>query len=184
MHFLNHVLTEVILKELPCKFLIEEVHFYMQKKDVKKHVTFRMPQSLYEAVEEVTKMAKQTQPNATKSETINMLIAIALRQKQFKKATKPVKKVEIDAKQGQKIIDSLNDINAEMAKLLENSALAGNNINQASKYINSSLKNNKNIDDGKLLATFGEVKGYQEATYANLAEVREEVAKLCLQLLP
>lgn len=156
----------------------------MQKKEVKKHVTFRMPQPLYEAVEEVTKMAKQTQPNATKSETINMLIALALRQKRFKKATKPVKKVEIDAKQGQKIIDSLNGINDKVAKLLENSSLAGNNINQASKYINSSLKNNKNIDDSKLLATFGAVKGYQEATYANLAEVREEVAKLCLQLLP
>lgn len=156
----------------------------MQKKEVKKHVTFRMPQPLYEAVEEVTKMAKQTQPNATKSETINMLIAIALRQKRFKKATKPVKKVEIDAKQGQKIIDSLNDINDKMAKLLENSSLAGSNINQASKYVNYSLKNNESIDNSKLLATFGEAKGYQEATYANLAEVREEVAKLCLQLLP
>lgn len=156
----------------------------MEKKEVKKHVTFRMPQPLYNAVEEVTKMAKQTQPTATKSETINMLIALALRQKRFKKATKPVKKVEIDAKQGQKIIDSLNDINDKVTKLLENSSLAGNNINQASKYINSSLKNNKNIDDSKLLATFGEAKGYQEATYANLAEVREEVTKLCLQLLP
>lgn len=156
----------------------------MEKKEVKKHVTFRMPQPLYNAVEEVTKMAKQTRPNATKSETINVLIALALRQKRFKKAMKPAKKVEIDAKQGQKIIDSLNDINDKVAKLLENSTLAGNNINQASKYINSSLKNNKNIDDSKLLATFGEAKGYQEATYANLAEVREEVAKLCLQLLP
>lgn len=156
----------------------------MEKKEVKKHVTFRMPQPLYNAVEEVTKMAKQTQPNATKSETINMLIAIALRQKRFKKATKPIKKVEIDAKQGRKIIDSLNDINDKVAKLLDNSNLAGNNINQASKYINYSLKNNKSIDDSKLLATFGEVKGYQEATYANLAEVREEVTKLCLQLLP
>lgn len=154
----------------------------MQKKEVKKHVTFRMPQPLYEAVEEVTKMAKQTQPNATKSETINMLIALALRQKRFKKATKPVKKVEIDAKQGQKIIDSLNGINDKVAKLLENSSLAGSNINQASRYINYSLKNNENIDDSKLLATFGAVKGYQEATYANLAEVREEVTKLCLQL--
>lgn len=158
----------------------------MEKKEVKKHVTFRMPQPLYNAVEEVTKMAKQTQPNATKSETINMLIALALRQKRFKnkKAMKPAKKVEIDAKQGQKMLNALNKIDAKMAKLLENSSLAGSNINQASKYINYSVKNNENIDDSKLLATFGEVKGYQEATYANLAEVREEVAKLCLQLLP
>ncbi len=156
----------------------------MQKKEVKKHVTFRMPQHLYSAVEEVTKMAKQTHPNANKSETINILIAIALRQKRFKKATKPVKKVEIDPKQGQKMLNSLNEISAKISKLLENSSLAGSNINQASKYVNSSLKNNENIDDGKLLATFGEAKGYQEATYANLAEVREEVAKLCLQLLP
>lgn len=155
----------------------------MQKKEVKKHVTFRMPQRLYDAVEEVTKMSKQTYPNTTKSETINMLIAVALRQKRFKMATKPAKKVEIDAKQAQKIIDSLNDINVKMAKLLETSALAGNNINQASRYINYSLKNNENIDDSKLLGTFSEVKGYQEATYANLAEVREEVTKLCLQLL-
>lgn len=155
----------------------------MQKKEVKKHVTFRMPQPLYNAVEEITKLAKQTHPNATKSETINMMCAIALHQKRFKKATKPVKKVEIDAKQGQKMLNALNEIDAKMAKLVENSSLAGSNLNQSAKYINGSLKNNKSIDSNKLLTTFGEAKGYQAATYASLAEVREEVAKLCLQLL-
>lgn len=144
----------------------------------KKHITVRIPEDDYEMLKRIEEITKEKNHKINFSTVIAEVLEIGLNSPKLVQ-----KNVKFDEKFSKQIAENLQKIRENTDKLVKNSKINSNNINQSAKYINYSLKNNSKIDDAKLLQDFASVKTYEAGSYAVLAEVKEDVTKLCLQLL-
>lgn len=144
----------------------------------KKHITVRIPEDDYEMLKRIEEITKEKNHKINFSTVIAKVLEIGLNSPKLVQ-----KNVKFDEKFSSEIAENLQKIRENTDELVKNSKINSNNINQASKYINYSLKNNSKIDDAKLLQDFASVKTYEASSYDVLAEVKEDVTRLCLQLL-
>lgn len=143
----------------------------------KKHITVRIPEDDYEMLKRIEEITKEKNHKITFSTVIAEVLEIGLNSPKLIQ-----KNVKFDAKYSKQIAENLQNIADNTKKLVELSKINSNNINQASRYINYSLKNNS-TDNEKLLQDFASVKAYETSSYDVLAEVKEDVTRLCQQLL-
>ena len=144
----------------------------------KKHITVRIPEDDYEMLKHIEAITKEKNHKINFSTVIAKVLEIGLNSPKLVQKT-----VNFDEKYSSEIAENLQKIRENTDKLVKNSKINSNNINQSAKYINYSLKNNSKIDDAKLLQDFASVKTYEASSYDVLAEIKEGVTRLCLQLL-
>lgn len=145
----------------------------------KKHITVRIPSDDYQMLKHIEEITKSKNHKISFSTVVEKVLEIGLNSPKMVK-----KQVNFDEKYSKEIAESLQKLVDNTAKLVELSKINSNNLNQIAKYINYSLKNNSNIDAEKLLQSFASTKTYEASSYETLAEVKEDVTKLCLQLRP
>lgn len=143
----------------------------------KKHITVRIPEDDYEMLKRIEEITKEKNHKINFSTVIAEVLEIGLNSPKLVQKT-----VKFDEKYSKQIAENLQNIADTTKKLVELSKINSNNINQASRYINYSLKNNS-TDNEKLLQDFASVKAYEASSYDVLAEVKEDVTRLCQQLL-
>lgn len=147
----------------------------------KKHITVRIPEDDYEMLKRIEEITKEKNHKITFSTVIAEVLEIGLNSPKLIQ-----KNVKFDVKYSKQIAENLQNIADNTKKLVELSKINSNNINQASRYINYSLKNNSTDNEKlneKLLQDFASVKAYETSSYDVLAEVKEDVTRLCQQLL-
>ena len=143
----------------------------------KKHITVRIPEDDYEMLKRIEEITKEKNHKINFSTVIAKVLEIGLNSPKLVQKT-----VNFDEKYSSEIAENLQNIADNTKKLVELSKINSNNLNQSAKYINFALKNNSKIDDAKLLQDFASVKTYEASSYDVLAEVKEGVTRLCLQL--
>lgn len=143
----------------------------------KKHVTVRIPEDDYETLKNIEEVVKNKGHKINFSTVLTKVLEIGLHSPKMNKT-----QVKFDEKFSKDIAESLQVIADNTNKLVKNSKITSNNVNQSAKYINYGLKNNSKLDDEKLLQAFTSVKTYEASSYDTLAEVKEDVTKLCQQL--
>lgn len=144
----------------------------------KKHITVRIPEDDYEMLKRIEEITKEKNHKINFSTVIAKVLEIGLNSPKLVH-----KNVKFDEKFSSEIAENLQKIRDNTDKLVKNSKITSNNLNQSAKYINYGLKNHSRIDDAKLLQDFASVKTYEASSYDVLAEVKEDVTRLCQQLL-
>lgn len=144
----------------------------------KKHITVRIPEDDYELLKHVEQLSKSENPKVNFSKVVTTVLETGLNSPKLNK-----KQIRFDENYSKQIAEDMQKIRENTDELVKNSKINSNNINQSAKYINSALKTNSSISIDELLQSFASVKTYEASGYAVLAEVKEGVARLCLQLL-
>lgn len=146
----------------------------------KKHITVRIPEDDYEMLKRIEEITKEKNHKITFSTVIAEVLEIGLNSPKLVQKT-----VKFDEKNSKQIAEDMQKIRENTDKLVKNSKINSNNINQIAKYINYALKTktNSSISIDELLQSFASVKNYEASSYDVLAEVKEDVTRLCQQLL-
>lgn len=144
----------------------------------KKHITVRIPEDDYELLKHVEQLSKSENSKVNFSKVVTTVLETGLNSPKLNK-----KQIRFDEKYSKQIAEDMQKIRENTDKLVKNSKINSNNINQIAKYINYALKTNSSISIDELLQRFASVKNYEASSYDVLAEVKEEVTRLCLQLL-
>lgn len=144
----------------------------------KKHVTVRIPEDDYKTLKNIEEVVKKENHKMSFSTVLTKVLEIGLNSPKMVK-----KQVNFDEKYSKEIAESLQKIRDNTDKLVKNSKITSNNVNQSAKYINYSLKTNSSISIDELLQNFASVKTYEASSYDTLSEVKEDVTRLCQQLL-
>lgn len=146
----------------------------------KKHITVRIPEDDYEMLKRIEEITKEKNHKINFSTVIAEVLEIGLNSPKLVQKT-----VKFDEKNSKQIAEDMQNIADNTKKLVELSKINSNNINQIAKYINYALKTktNSSISIDELLQSFASVKNYEASSYDVLAEVKEDVTRLCQQLL-
>lgn len=144
----------------------------------KKHITVRIPEDDYELLKHVEQLSKSENSKVNFSKVVTTVLETGLNSPKLVQKT-----LNFDEKYSKQIAENLQNIADNTDKLVKNSKITSNNINQIAKYINYALKTNSSISIDELLQSFASVKTYETSSYDVLAEVKEDVTRLCLQLL-
>lgn len=144
----------------------------------KKHITVRIPSDDYQMLKHIEEITKSKNHKISFSTVVEKVLEIGLNSPKMVK-----KQVNFDEKYSKEIAESLQKIRDNTDKLVKNSKITSNNVNQSAKYINYSLKTNSSISIDELLQNFASVKTYEASSYDTLSEVKEDVTRLCQQLL-